>query len=205
MTADKKITPTQKTISSPLVIMFVRHAQATQGSRALSGQEDPALTDLGLQQASRVARRLQNEEFAHAYTSTLVRARETAKHILGYHRGVSLSETPDLVEICRDHFVGVPDGFKPAPKELVERERDALQRFANRLRHAHEPGQKILVVAHGNLIRSIMPILGGRNPLESLLVEINNTAVCVLDLWASGAAVLQLGNCVKHLLQGEVT
>jgi hypothetical protein len=61
------------------------------------------------------------------------------------------------------------------------------------------------VVAHGNFIRAILPILAGRDPKESLIMESYNTAVSILEVWSTGDGILCLGNCVKHLLPSQVT
>ena len=201
MTAKKKT----KAGERPLTIYFVRHAQAMEVLEGVQGPDDPPLSQLGQRQAVRLARRLQMEKFDHAYTSPLTRARQTAEAVLEFHKGLNVTMSKDIVEIGRDHFVEVPQGFSPSHPQVLVREQDALVRFANRIRHTHEPGQRLLVVAHGNLIRSLMPMLGGRNPLESLLLEISNASLCILDVWASGSAILRLGNCVKHLLPGEIT
>ncbi len=188
-----------------MTLFFVRHAQATEDRRDLSRAEDPPLTALGRRQATRLARRLQNERFSHAYASVMKRCRETARLALELHRHTPYTETADIMEVSRDHFVSVPKAWHPASHGMLEQEKDAMGRFANRLRHDHGPGQKILVIAHGNLIRSLMPMLGGKDARESILIEIDNASVTVLDVWSSGAVILKLANCVRHLLPGEVT
>lgn len=189
----------------PLTLFFVRHAQATEDRRDLSRAEDPPLTAIGRRQAARLARRLQNERFSHAYVSVLKRCRETARFIFEFHRHTPYTETADIMEVSRDHFVSIPAAWNPATHGMLEQEKDAMGRFANRLWHDHNPGHKILVVAHGNLIRSLMPMLGGKDAHESILMEINNASVTVLDVWNSGVVILKLANCVRHLPPNEVT
>ncbi len=198
-------TESRKRQELPLSVCFVRHAQATEDTRDLSRMEDPPLTALGRRQATRLARRLQTERFSHAYASVMRRCTETAHAILKFHRHTPYAETRDLMEVGRDHFIHVPKACHPSCPAMLEQEKDAMNRFANRLRHEHRPGQKILVVAHGNLIRSLMPMLGGKDARESILIEIENASVTMLDVWSNGAAILKLANCVRHLLPGEVT
>ena len=81
----------------------------------------------------------------------------------------------------------------------------ALERFVARVRRTHVPGEKILAVCHGNVIRSVVPLLAGRRPEHSVMMEISNTAVTILDVWPSGEAVLKLANCVSHLMPRLVT
>jgi broad specificity phosphatase PhoE len=191
---------------APLTVVFVRHGEAlAQGPDGVRKDDDPPLTPLGQRQSVRLARRLERERFDHAYVSPAVRAHDTAQAIMRYHKQTPLTVLKDIDEISRDHFIVVPAAFGPANRETLRKEREAVDRFAQRLRHAHKPGQRVLVVCHGNFIRTVMPILGDRPPLKSLLMEIGNSAVTVLDVWRSGSAVVRLANCAKHLLPGEVT
>ena len=155
--------------------------------------------------SARAGKRLADETFDHIYASSLMRAFETAQAILKFHEDTACTVSEDLHEVTRYHFSPVFGELDPAASKCMALERDALERFANQLRHAHGPGEKVLVVSHGNFIRTLMPILGGRDPKESLLININNASITVLEVWASGEAILQLGNSVKHLLPSQVT
>ena len=73
------------------------------------------------------------------------------------------------------------------------------------LRHSHVSGEKILVVCHGNIIRSLMPLLAGRDARESILIDLYHSSVSIIEVWKSGEAILKLANCVKHLLPKQVT
>lgn len=187
----------------PLVIFLVRHGQVER--RAGDGPLGPGLSRLGQRQAARVAKRLSCERFDYIYTSDLVRARQTADEIAKYHKGTPVAVTSAIREVTSFHFAlgGKPEG--DFVREALAVERDTLIRFTNQLRHKHAPGQVVLVVAHGNLIRTILPILGGRDPAESIIMEISNSSVSVVQVWSTGDAVLCLGNCVKHLLPSQVT
>jgi broad specificity phosphatase PhoE len=187
----------------PLTVFFVRHGQAMEddGSNDLG----PSLTNLGERQAERVARRLSQETFNHIYSSDLVRAWQTTQVILKYHHHSTWTVTADLREVSYHHFA--PSDSPPAlsTKKSLREERLALERFTGLLRRAHVPGQKVLVVCHGNVIRSLIPMLGGRRPEKSVLMDLNNTAVSIIDMWLSGEAVLKLANCTKHLIPRQVT
>jgi probable phosphoglycerate mutase len=160
---------------------------------------------MGRMQAERLADRLTKEKFDHIYTSDLSRAYYTAQEIIKRHKATPYTVTADLREVTYYHFVSDVPALKPALRKNIRAEREALDRFALHLRRAHNPGENILVVCHGNFIRSIIPILGGRDPQESVLIEFNNTSVSILDVWQNDQAVLKLANCVRHLLPGQVT
>lgn len=187
----------------PLTIIFVRHGQAE--TKPTDDPLGPGLTALGRRQAARVGKRLAKERIDHIYCSDLIRAHETADYIAGFHSDISLAVTPAAREVMAFHFTLHGDPEDGLLCEAIAKEHDTVVRFANQLRHKHAPGETVVVVAHGNFIRTILPILGGRDPKESLIMEICNTSVSVVEVWSAGDAILELGNCVKHLLSSHVT
>jgi broad specificity phosphatase PhoE len=187
----------------PITVYFVRHGQAVKGEG--DDKRGPPLSDLGRRQAERLARRMSGVELNHIYASSMKRAHDTARLVHVYHQELPLTVLDDLREVSHYHFLSdlIPDD--QAIKEYVRKERDAVVRFVNHVRHHHRQGDKILVACHGNIIRTLMPLMGGKEPAQSVLLEINNTAVCILDTWGNGEAVLLLSNCTKHLLPKQVT
>lgn len=187
-----------------MTAVFVRHAQAVasdDGTKSLG----PLLSSLGERQAERVAKRLAEETFTHIYSSDLLRAKQTALAILKHQKEPPWTVTADLREVSPQHFA---PGYIPltvAMRREVRAERSAMEKFVAHVRRAHVPGERILIVCHGNLIRSIVPLFAKRPPDQAVMMDINNTAVTVLDIWPSGEAVLRLANCVRHLIPKEVT
>jgi broad specificity phosphatase PhoE len=187
----------------PLKIIFVRHGEAGQTIRTPS--RGPILTELGRRQAERVARRLSDMDIRHMYCSTLERAESTAEIIHVYHRNVTLTETDDIREVSHFHFLSDLTPDDKAVKEQIREEKDSLTRFINLIRHTHNPGETICVVCHGNCIRTLLPMFGGKDPGTGLLIEINNCSVTILDTSDTGDFVLILSDCVRHLLERQVT
>jgi broad specificity phosphatase PhoE len=187
----------------PITLFWVRHAQA--GGDATSDYDGPPLTDLGRKQAERVARRLSDYHFDHVYSSTMLRAKATAEMIHVYHKETPVTFIEDLREVTHYHFLADLMPKDKAVIEQVRKEKDGIVKFVNHVRHHHNPGDKLLVVCHGNMIRTIMPMFGGRDPGECILMEINNTGLSVLDTWTNGEAVLLLANCVKHLMPKQIS
>jgi len=187
----------------PLTVVFVRHAQAdTTDTSHLVG---PPLTRLGNRQAILTAKRLSREKFAHIYTSDLVRAKETARAILRHHPKTPCTVLRDLREVASHHSSLGMSATTPAIDADTVNEKMAMSSFVHAIRRNHEPGERLLVVAHGNILRGLIPLLGGLNPTGSPLFEFNNTSVTVVDLWPSGHAVIKLVNCTKHLPRRLVT
>jgi broad specificity phosphatase PhoE len=187
----------------PLVVFFVRHGNA--GGPDINDILGPPLTRLGEHQAERVAERLAKERFTHIYTSDLARAYDTTRAILKFHGNTPYTVTTDIREVMHYNFVKDAHPPKAVLRKALKREWEAINHFAGHLRNGHKPGERVLVVCHGNFIRSILPVLGGRDPKESVIIDINNTAVTVMDIWPSGEAVLKLANCTKHLLPRQVS
>lgn len=182
----------------PVTVVLVRHGHVDHQSAdpILLG---PFLTTVGRKQVVRLARRLADETFQHIYVSTLNRAIQTADAIQKYHRDTPCTVTPEIQEVTHFHFT--PDA-RPDSKALLRRvqaESRTMHRFAYRLREVHQPGDRVLLVCHGNIIRCLVSIFACRNPKRSILMDVNNAAVTVVDLWPRGDAILRLLNCVKHL------
>jgi len=187
----------------PLIVTFVRHAQAADSQ--FSGVSGSKLTELGRMQAERLADRLAKEKFQHIYSSDLCRAYDTARQISEHHEDTPFTVTPDIREITHFHFLPEPRPVQPITRKSLRRERETVEKFASHLRREHSPGERILVVSHGNFIRTILPVLGGRDPRKVILVEFNNASVTIMDVWHNGEAVLKLANCVRHLPPGQIT
>jgi broad specificity phosphatase PhoE len=164
-------------------VLLVRHGQSTWNADARwQGQADPPLSALGTQQAVDAARHVDGVQAL--WSSDLDRARRTAELIgellaLGVHLEPRLRErhagewqgcTRDEIEERWPGYLSAgrrPPGFEP-DDALLDRVLAAL----DELRRAH-PGESVLVVTHGGIVRTIerhlgdevgglLPNLGGR-------------------------------------------
>lgn len=150
-------------------IALVRHGETDWNIVGrLQGSSDIPLNDVGRAQARRAAVNLATASWDRLVSSPLSRATETADiigHVVGMHR------TADYDDLAERHFghaegmsgweAGVywPDGRFPGAEsieELAARGRDRLDRLA----HDH-PGESILAVAHGGIIRAILETVTG--------------------------------------------
>jgi len=172
------VTENQET-PSPLV--FVRHGQTDWNAAGrLQGQVDIPLNDTGREQALVTARALEGTRWDRVVTSPAVRANETGR-IIAAHLGLPEPTTDaGLLERAYGDLEGVVDrelpvetarvlhpGYDadPAPLEEVgyrlgllpgvERSHATGERGAAALRRivAAHPGERIIVVSHGTLIR----------------------------------------------------
>jgi broad specificity phosphatase PhoE len=160
------------------------------------GMADPPLTKLGRVQARRVAKRLSGERFAAIYCSDLARAHETARAIKVHHPGTRLV---------------VDRGLREIPGYGAGEVRQAARACRAILRRAR-PGDHVLVVAHGNLIRFFAARAAGVDPGDAVFFDTCNSSVTVLRVNKRRTradyyrlARIALANCAGHLLPRQIT
>ncbi|MGI8985102.1 MAG: histidine phosphatase family protein [Acidimicrobiales bacterium] len=162
----------------PRRLLLLRHGQsAWNAAGRWQGQADPPLSPLGEEQAREAAGRLVAGRFSRVVASDLQRARRTAE-ILAGPLGLVVEVDPDLREIDVGDWQGLtraeiraraPEALadwsegrsESTPggelrSDLTDRARHALLRAAG----ASQPGDRVLVVSHGALIRNLDRALG---------------------------------------------
>ena len=155
-------------------MLVVRHGQTTwNAEKRWQGRADSPLSLLGIAQAQWAAKVL--EPFDVVVTSDLARARDTGAIVADALRAPSFAE-PDLAERDVGEWTGLsfdeieagwpgalargdhPNGWE-SDEAVADRAIGALQRIAK----AH-PGERVFVVTHGGLIRSLERALGVASP-----------------------------------------
>ncbi|NRA38640.1 MAG: histidine phosphatase family protein, partial [Planctomycetes bacterium] len=66
-------------------------------------------------------------------------------------------------------------------------------------------GEHILIVAHGNLIRLMMAILGDRKVTDCLHYDLFNASLTTAVIDSESQFRIQLVNCVHHLNPEDIT
>lgn len=164
-------------ISAPRLLLL-RHGQTTwNAERRWQGWADAPLSDLGRQQAVDAAAHVRDHGFTMIWSSDLQRARDTAQLIAA---GIGLRGDVMVDPALRERNVGVfsgktideilvefPDCFDPETRRVLrvpegESDEDLWQRVLPALvalpqRH---PGEAMVVVSHGGVIRTIERHLG---------------------------------------------
>ena len=163
---------------APRRLLLLRHGQSVWNADGRwQGQADPPLSPLGEDQARDAARRLTPGQFTHVVASDLQRAHRTAE-ILAEALELAVEVDPDLREIDVGDWQGLTRAEinERAPgaladwsegrsestpggelrTHLTDRARAALLRAAA----ASSPGDRVLVVSHGALIRNLDRALG---------------------------------------------
>lgn len=183
-------------------IYLVRHGE-TDWNRAtkLQGQVDIDINENGVAQAEKAAKRLEQIPFERAFCSPLIRARHTARILIG-KRNIQLTADERLKEInfgkwegmryretMEDSNSSIYNFFKHpgdyAPGEDAESFEKLYARTGEFVREVLLPLERkyetLLVVAHGALNRSIL------NPIAGVLVS---------DFWH-----FHMGNCATAVIE----
>lgn len=169
-------------------LVLIRHGQSTANATGVwQGQLDFPLSEMGRRQASEAGRALGGVEISGAYASPLSRAFETASSIV---REASFPGEVVPVRGLMERQGGILEGstweeqeardpefaekFLALPEEErwtlagAETDEDILVRFVDALssiRAGHGPGDRLLIVSHGGVMRAFLRDLFGEDIL----------------------------------------
>jgi 2,3-bisphosphoglycerate-dependent phosphoglycerate mutase len=204
-------------------VFLVRHGQTDSNTAGLfHGATDVPLNARGLLQAQLVARRVgELGRFDALHASPLQRALVTANAIaavtgltpliepglmecnFGEAEGLQLHDMaerfPELAERFQDvtdHDVGFPGG--ETRRQFHTRVRDTLDRIV-----LAQPGGRVLLVAHGGVISSIVAQSLGHDPNDWLRYHVSNCSITHLELHTDGPIAHVLNDTV-HLEELDV-
>ena len=159
-------------------LYFVRHGQAGNNVVGLTLEPgvDPPLTELGEEQARRVGQRLQKQGVDRIYSSTLLRARQTAQP-LADALGLEFDQLHDLREIELHGVVRDDDSeeyrerIKAALKKRAswdafpgaERSKVVRKRVGASIDQIvrDNPGQRVAIFCHGGVIQIFVSMILG--------------------------------------------
>lgn len=162
---------------------IVRHGKSEANEKGIiSGHADFPLSDTGKVQAIERAKELKDIHFDAAFSSDLSRARETAELIIG-ERSLAISATQVLRERNQEGIQG--SSYDELGEELkrlldeynamnyqerfsykivpgMESDEEVIVRFTNFLKKTAQEysGKTVLIVAHGNMMRTLLVHLG---------------------------------------------
>jgi broad specificity phosphatase PhoE len=187
-----------------LEIVLVEHGE--KGPEEGSGIRGPGLTELGREQARLVALRLKDVTFTSIYYSDQLRARQTAETIIEYHPEVPMTMTSDIREVHEFNYLPMsPEDETPELLERMKLERVRMDHFIKYILETYSLGHRVLVVAHGNLIRCLSAMFCQREPREATPFLVYHTSITRLEITEERFGVLALVNCVRHLKPEQIT
>ena len=196
---------------------MVRHGDVEADMSRYWGRTDVPLSDAGIRQAKRLARRLAGEAFDLVYSSDLRRAVDTATTIVE-HRRLSVVACPELREIdfgqcegltfdeMKDRFAvteGIWNADGPEIRfpggESIRTLAGRVGRFAERLHR--ETSRSALVVAHGGSLSVLVCCLTGLDLSVWREMRVERASLSTVEMDGSRAKVSLL-NDVSHLDNG---
>lgn len=148
--------------TGPITIHLIRHGEVYNPLQILYGRLPGfRLSEEGRRQADATGRLLDGAPLDAIFSSPMLRARQTAKEIIKYHKHLKLRSSALLHEVCTpfegrpgaeidarngDVYSGTGDGYEQ-PEEVVARTR----RFILRMRR-HHAGGRVAAVTHGDIV-----------------------------------------------------
>ena len=200
----------------PTATLLLRHGQTPMSvQKRYAGLTDAPLTDTGVRQAVAAAKRLASAGIDAIVASPLQRAVRTAEEVaavtgipvltddgfretdFGAWEGLTFAEVrerwpSEMTAWLADPEVAPPGGESFA--EVSERVTAALHRVL-----AGRTGQRILVVSHVTPIKTLVAAVLLAPPAALYRMHLDVAALCEIDWYADGPAVLRSFNDTAHL------
>ena len=200
----------------PAVTLLLRHGQTPMlVQKRYAGRSDVPLTDAGVAQAAAAAKRLASAGIAAIVASPLQRTVETAEQVaavtglpvvtedgfretdFGAWEGLTFAEVrerwpSEMTAWLADPEVAPPGGESFA--EVSERVSAALHRVLD-----GRTGQRILIVSHVTPIKTLVAAALLAPPAALYRMHLDVAALCEIDWYADGPAVLRSYNDTAHL------
>lgn len=166
-------------MSGPATILVARHADAEYETHHWA-DEGGSLTHVGRVQAHDLGRRLADRGVAHIWTSTYARAVQTAEIVAG-ELGVAVTTREALREFSVGSFTGsrAEDPFAETYAAWLSGDLDRRlpggetgAELRHRMHHvlheiaAQHPGETVIAVSHGGLMRLTLPLILTREPAD---------------------------------------
>jgi probable phosphoglycerate mutase len=200
----------------PTVTLLLRHGQTPLSvQKRYAGRSDVPLTEVGVGQAAAAAKRLASAGIGLIVTSPLLRAARTAQEVaevtgapvltdegfretdFGAWEGLTFAEVrqrwpAEMTAWLADPAVPPPGGESLA--EVSARVTDTLHRVL-----AGREQQTILIVSHVTPIKTLVAAALLAPPAALYRMHLDVAALCEIDWYADGPAVLRSFNDTGHL------
>jgi ribonuclease H / adenosylcobalamin/alpha-ribazole phosphatase len=209
-------TPWTTAQGEPTVTLLLRHGQTPMSAqKRYAGLSDVPLTEVGVRQAAAAGKRLASAGLSVIVTSPLVRAVRTAEEVaaatgapveaddgfretdFGAWDGLTFAEVrerwpAELTAWLADPAVAPPGGESFA--DVSARVESALRRVL-----AGHQGRTVLIVSHVTPIKTLVAAALLAPPPALYRMHLDVAALCQVDWYADGPAVLRSFNDTGHL------
>jgi probable phosphoglycerate mutase len=183
-------------------LILTRHGQTEENKkRIVQGHLPGKLSDLGLEQAKKVAERLKDEKLDHIYSSDLARAADTAKEIAKFHT-CPLHFVKELREKDFGKLSGVSydeiDPHKDTSSEIESAKsmKSRVKLFLDKVYDKYS-NKTVLFVAHNSINRALISVITGKDYEEIDFQK--NTSISVFEIEEDNNHKVHLLNCINHL------
>ena len=194
----------------PRTLVLLRHGRSrADDERVHEGRYDSPLTDVGRDQANRLARhwRETDTRFDRVVCSSLMRARETAE-IVAAAIGVDVEVSDLWMEHDNGPLAGLtaeeanerfpPPAFRSRWAPLTSSGGESVEGIHRRASEAIEvllqgAGERLLVVAHGGVLNAALRVLLGASLRSHYVFTDNGIAELVVDRDADDVRLVRLG------------
>jgi len=200
----------------PTVTLLLRHGQTPMSvQKRYAGRSDVPLTDVGVQQAAAAAKRLASAGLSVIVTSPLLRAVQTSAEVaavtgapvvtddgfaeadFGAWDGLTFAEVRERWPAEVTAWLADPQVAPPGGESLADvdaRVTRALHRVL-----ADLDRQRVLIVSHVTPIKTLVTGALGAPPAAMYRMHLDVAALCEIDWYADGPAVLRSFNDTSHL------
>ena len=200
----------------PTVTLLLRHGQTPMSvQKRYAGRSDPPLTEAGVQQAAAAAKRLASAGLGVIVTSPLLRTVQTAQAVaavtgaavvtddgfretdFGAWEGLTFAEVRERWPAELSAWLADPEIAPPGGESFTDvsaRVTAALDRLL-----AARAGQTVLIVSHVTPIKTLVAAALLAPPAALYRMHLDVAALCEIDWYADGPAVLRSFNDTSHL------
>lgn len=193
-------------------LVLVRHGKSQWNKDGLwTGWTDIPLAPEGIEEAKKTGEELKNIHFDYAYTSDLIRAKQTLDEILKVigQENISITEDPAIKE--RDYGDYTHKNKWELKEEKGEEEFQKIRRawdyppphgeslkmvsertvpyYENEILPKLEQGKNVLVSAHGNSLRALVKYLEGISDTDVENLEIGTGEAYVYEIDNAGKVI----------------
>ena len=177
-------------------LILIQHGETVENhKRIIQGQKLPGtLTNLGKEQARKVALRLKKEKVDIIYSSDLGRAKDTTKEIIKFHPNIPIHYTQELREISRGIFDGkskriVQEHEKKIKGDLFtykweqgESYQEVQKRMVKVYQEIIKKNQDKIIVGHGGSLNMLLLYLCNKSFKNYLKFSVKHTAITIFEV-----------------------
>ena len=196
--------------------MLLRHGQTPMSvQKRYAGRSDPPLTEAGVQQAAAAAKRLAAAGFGVIVTSPLLRTMQTAQAVaavtgaavvtddgfretdFGAWEGLTFAEVRERWPAELSAWLADPEIAPPGGESFTDVSARVIAALDRLL--AARTGQTVLIVSHVTPIKTLVAAALLAPPAALYRMHLDVAALCEIDWYADGPAVLRSFNDTSHL------